>query len=215
MDPVTMSMLIQGGASLLGGLFNRSRKPAEQAGQQFEKYYQQAKGIQQPFYQAGVNAVPQYQSWLGGMQNPSGFINNLMGGYQQSPWAQYQQQQSMRAAQNMGSAEGLTGSTPLMLQAQENARNISSQDMGTWLQNVLGINTMYGQGLGGLMNMGSGAANALTELAGTQGGRMGQAAQLQGMGRNFDFSNILGGLGSMAQGYFGNKAGNFGQYFNR
>ena len=99
-----------------------------------------------------------------------------MGQYQQSPWARYQQQQAMRMANNMGSATGLTGSTPLQLQAQQNAANISSQDMNNWLQNVLGINTQYGQGQQNLMAGGQGAANALTSLYGDMGERMGAGA---------------------------------------
>src|SRR5262245_21194960 len=98
------------------------------------------------------------------MQDPSGFINNLMGKYQESPYAKYEQQQGLRAAQNMGSASGLSGSTPLMQFAQQQAQNISSQDMSQWLQNVWGVNTQYGQGQFGMMGQGMQAGNALTEL---------------------------------------------------
>jgi len=59
----------------------------------------------------------------------------------------------MRAANNIGSATGMTGSTPMMQQAQQNAQNISSGDMQNWLSQVLGINNQYGQGEAGLMGM--------------------------------------------------------------
>jgi len=106
----------------------------------------------------------------------------------------------MRAAQNMGSATGLTGSTPLMQQAQQNAQNISSQDMNQWLQNVLGINTQYGAGQQNLMTGGQNAANALTNMWGNMGNQMGQAAYGKKAGEDQDFWNMIGGglqLGAM------------------
>jgi hypothetical protein len=128
------------------------------------------------------------------MSNPSGFINKLMGGYQESPFAKFQQQQGIRAAQNMGSASGLTGSTPLTQFAQQNAQNISSQDMNQWLQNVLGVNAQYGAGLGNLMSGGQGAANNISSLLSQLGVLMGQGAYGQRAGENQDRSNMIGGL---------------------
>ena len=116
MDPrlLQMGSQAQGGlGQLFGGLFGNSGAPFSDAMKQFQNYYGQAQGYQNPFYQAGTGAIPQYQEWLQGMQNPSGFINNLMSKYQESPFAKFQQQQGVRTAQNMGSASGLTGSTPL------------------------------------------------------------------------------------------------------
>jgi hypothetical protein len=98
------------------------------------------------------------------MQDPSGFINKLMGGYQESPYAQNLQRQSRQAGTNAASASGLIGSTPFAQQMQQNAGNIASQDQNQWLQNVLGINSQYGQGQAGLMQQGQGAANSLTDL---------------------------------------------------
>ena len=185
--------------NILNGLFGNAGQPYSDASDIFSQYFPQLQGYQQPFYQAGVNAIPGYENWLQGMQNPSGFINNLMGQYQESPYAKYQQQQGIRTAQNLGSATGLAGSTPLQLQAQQNAQNISSQDMNTWLQNVLGINTQYGAGLGNLMSQGQGSANslssALQNYMNSQAGlAYGQGAAGQGQ---------LGGLFSGIGGLFG------------
>lgn len=184
--------------SLFGGLYNDAGAPYGQAMDQYQKWANQAQGYQNPFFQAGSGAIPQYQDWLKNMSNPSGFINNLMGQYQESPWAKFQQQQAVRSAQNMGSAAGLGGSTPLTQFAQQNAQNISSQDMNQWLQNVLGINTQYGSGLSGLMQGGQGAANSLTGLYSNLGQQMGQAAYGQEAGDQSNFSNLLGGGLSLA-----------------
>jgi hypothetical protein len=196
-----MGMAFGGLGGLLGGLFGDSGSPYEDAMEQYQKWANQAQATQQPFLNAGHQAIPQYQAWLSGMQDPSKFINNLMGQYQQSPWAKYQQQQGMRAAQNMGSATGLTGSTPLQMQAQQNSQNISSQDMGNWLQNVLGINTQYGAGNQYLMGQGANAANALTNMYGNMGRQMGEAAYGKGAGENQDFMNTLMGGAQLAMAF--------------
>lgn len=184
---------ISGIAQLFGGLFGNSGEPYNAAMDQYREWAKRAQNVQNPFLNAGTGAIGNFQDWLKGMQNPSGFINNIMGQYQESPYARYQQQQAMRAAQNMGSASGLTGSTPLQMQAQQNASNISSQDMNQWLQNVLGINSQYGAGNQYLMGQGANAANALTGMYGNMGQQMGQAAYGQQAGRNQDFWNMIGG----------------------
>jgi len=182
-----------GAGGFLAGLFGNSGAPYGAAMDQYKDWANRAQNVQNPFLNAGTGAIGNYQDWLKGMKDPSGFINNLMGQYKQSPWAQYQQQQAMRAAQNMGSATGLTGSTPLQLQAQQNASNISSQDMNQWLQNVLGINTQYGSGNQYLMGQGSNSANALTSMYGQMGQQMGQAAYGKQAGENQDLWNMVGG----------------------
>jgi hypothetical protein len=200
MDPMQSGQMMSGLGGLLGGLFGDSGAPYDAAMDQYQQWGNKAQNVQNPFLQAGQGGINNYQNWLQGQQNPSQFINNLMGQYQQSPWAKYQQQQAMRMANNMGSASGLTGSTPLQLQAQQNASNISSQDMNQWLQNVLGINTQYGQGQQNLVQGGQGAANALTNMYGDMGKNMGEAAYGKEAGNQNDMWNLIGGglqLGSM------------------
>jgi len=178
----------------LSGLFGNSGAPYEDAMKQYQHYANQAQNVQNPFLSAGTGAIGNYQHWLQGMQNPSGFINSLMNKYQESPFAKFQQQQAIRAANNLGSASGLTGSTPLQMQAQQNASNISSQDMNQWLQNVLGINTQYGTGQQNLIQGGQSSANALTNLFSNLGQEMGEAAYGKKAGENQDFNNTIGGL---------------------
>ncbi len=194
---------LSGIAGLLGGLFGDSGAPYNAAMDQYQQYTNRAQSAQNPFLQAGTGAIGNYQNWLQGQQNPSQFINNLMNQYQMSPWARYQQQQAMRTANNIGSATGLTGSTPLQLQAQQNAANISSQDMNNWIQNVLGINTQYGQGEQNLIGGGQGAANALTSLYGTAAGDTGRLAYGSEAGRQNDMWNTLGGAAQLGAAFFG------------
>lgn len=177
-----------------GGLFGNSGAPFEDAMDQYREWGQKGENTQNPFLDFGKRGMPQFEEWLKGMKDPSDFINNLMGNYQESPFAKFQQEQGMRTAQNMGGASGLTGSSPLTQFAQQNAQNISSKDMQDWLGRVLGINTQYGQGLNQQIGVGQGAANSLTNMFGDMGRQMGGAAYGREAGKNQDRSNMWGGL---------------------
>jgi hypothetical protein len=212
MDPALLAQLsqnFQGGlGSLLSGLFIDKSKPYTDAQNtyknlfpQVQQYYNQAQQYQNPFYQGGKDAIPQYQNWLNQMQDPSAFINKAMGSYQQSPWAKYEQDQAMRAANNFGSANGLTGSTPLMQQAQQNAAGISSADMQNYMGNIMGVNQQYGAGLQNMMGGGQNAANMLAQILGQQGqnymnyaGNMADLDYARSHGQQENTSNIFSGL---------------------
>lgn len=190
-------MFTSGLGGLLGGLFGHSGSPYDAAMNQYQQWGSQAANTQQPYLQAGQGAIGNYQNWLQGQQNPSQFINNLMGQYQQSPYNTYLQQQARNAGINAGSASGLTGSSALMQQMQQNASNIAQQGMDNWLQNVLGINSQYGQGQQNLMQGGQNAANSLMNMYSQMGQQMGDAAYGKEGGKNQDFWNTLGGIGSL------------------
>lgn len=178
-------MFGSGLGNLFGGLFGNSGKPYDK----YNEYMQQAQQAQQPYANAGQSAIGDYQRWLQSQQDPSKFINDQMKNYQTSDYAQNLQQQSMNAGQNAASASGLMGSTPLMQQMQSNAGQIASQDQNQWLQNVLGVNTQYGQGQQNLMTGGQNAANSLSNIY----NQMGQGAYGQQAGKQQDFFNTLGG----------------------
>lgn len=186
-------MADNGLGNFLSGIFGMGSSPYSAGMNQYSKYANQALGYQNPFYQAGTSAIPQYQDWLNQMKDPTAFINNMMGSYQESPYAKYQQQQSMNAMNNMASANGLAGSTPMMLQAQQNAQNISSKDMNQWLNNVLGINSQYGAGQKDLMGMGQHSADEMSNMMMQMADTMGLGAFGQQKGSNQDLSGILSG----------------------
>jgi len=194
------------GSSLGGifsGLFGNSGKPYKNAGKEYQKYFQGAQAFQNPFFMNGINGANNFQNWLQGQQDPSAFINKLMGQYQESPFAKNLQRQSVLAGQNAASANGTLGSTPFAQQLQQNAANISSQDQNNWLQNVLGINSQYGQGQYGLMQGGQNAANILSQLFSNAGGDMANFKYNQGRGQQLDQNRFLGGLGELLPMLFG------------
>lgn len=196
--PQQQSDFAGGVGSLFGGLFGDSGAPYDNAGKAYQEWNSKAESTQNPFFNAGKVALGDYQNWLNGQSDPAGFINKLMSMYQPSAYSKYQQQQSQRAGQNAASAGGLTGSTPLIEQMQQNSANIASGDMNQWLQNVLGINTNYGQGQQNLMTGGQNSANTLTNLYNTMGERMGDSGYGSGAGSNQDFFNTIGGIGKIA-----------------
>lgn len=213
MDPRMMMQMGHGGpsqgaaglASIFSGLFQDAGAPYDAAKGPYQDYMNKGAGALNPFVQGGQQGMGNYQHWLQGMQDPSGFMNHLMGKYQESPFAKYQQQQMMRAGQNAASAGGLSngmggaglGSTPFLQQAQQNAQNISSGDMQNWLSKVLGINTEYGQGQQNMMGMGANSANSLSSLYQNYGTGMGNLAAGQQQGQNQNMGNIIGGIASL------------------
>ena len=194
--------MLGGLGGILGGLFGNSGKGYDKAMEQYQQWADKAQGTQQPFLNAGTGAIGDYQKWLQGQQDPSKFINEQMKNYSASPYAQNMQQQAMNAGNNFASANGLMGSTPMAQQMQQNAGNIASADQNQWLQNVLGINTQYGQGQNNLMQGGQNAANQLTNLYGQTGKEMGDAAYGKEKSKSNDFWGALGGLGGLIGSFF-------------
>lgn len=190
-------------------VFHGNEKPYERGNEEYQKYMGQAIDAQNPFIEFGKKAMPGYEKWLGGMEDPSGFINNLTNKYQQSPWAKYQQEQSLKAGQNAASASGLMGSTPFLKASQQNAADISSHDMESWLSKVLGINSQYGQGLNNQIGIGQTGATNVSNLLNDRAENSAGLAYGQQKGRGADVADQLGSVLSMFGGG-GGWGGGFG-----
>jgi hypothetical protein len=184
-------------SNLFSNLFSNPSAPYQDASNAYSKYANMGANAMNPFMQGGSAEIPQYQAWLKSMSNPMQFQNNLMSQYQESPNAKFMQQQAIRSAQNAGSAEGTVGSSPYNLQVQQNASNISQQDMHNWMSNVLGLNTQYGSGLGNMMNMGEQGANSLLSLYGNEAGAQGNAAYGAAAAQNNNQGNIFSDIANL------------------
>ncbi len=198
-----LSSMMQGGlpgdiASLFSGFEGQGASPFNAAASQYQKWAQQGANAINPYNQAGQQATSNLANWATGMKDPSAFVNTLMNKYQESPTAKYMQQQALRAAQNEGSASGTVGSTPYTMQNEQNAENISQQDQNNWLQNVLGVNTQYGNTEGNIMNAGENGANSLLNLYGQEAGALGDAAYGAQAGQNQDQNQEESGLSGIA-----------------
>ena len=54
----------QGLSNLLYGAFGDAGAPYRKAEGTLDQYAPEAKGYEQPFFNAGTQAIPQYQNWL-------------------------------------------------------------------------------------------------------------------------------------------------------
>lgn len=187
----------------VSGIFGGNDKPYRKYAQEMEENLNQAKQYYNPFYEAGTSALPQYQQSLDEMKDPQAFFKKIMGGYQESPWAKFQQEQGQRALTNSASAGGLIGSTPFMQAGQDYTHNIGSQDMQQFLQNILGIKSGYQSGLGNLISGGQNAAQGLAGLQQSFADPIASARYGGNRMKNMDRGNIISGALDMTM--FGNN----------
>lgn len=190
----------QGLWQLIGQFLGHHDDPYKDANEAASPFYDKAQANQNPFIQRGNTAGNSYADWTNSQKDPSSFINNLMGKYQESPWAHNLQQQNIRAGTAAASADGTIGSTPFAQQLQQNSNNISSQDQNQWLGNVLGINTNYGNGLNNQVNQGQNAANTSSQLFQTQGNNAGSAAYGSTAGKNQQNDDMWASLAKFMSG---------------
>lgn len=95
-------------------------------------------------YGAGLNPGANIGGWQRGQinQSPQDYYNSIMKGYDQSPQAKYEQDQSVRASNAGGAASGMLGSGASQKALQQNAADISGRDQQRYFGNVMGANQM-------------------------------------------------------------------------
>lgn len=194
-------------AAFLGGIFGHSGRPYQKAMDEYRNWNNRAIGEQNPWRDNGIDAMNRYKSWMDNMKDPTEFMNKLISQYRSSPETDFLQRQAQNAGINSGSASGLSGSSPLMQQMQENAGNIANQGLNSWLQNIFSVNNQYGSGLDNLMNRGQHASDMSSNLYDQMGQRMGEGAYGKQAGRNQDISNMIGGGLDFLSGGFGGFGG--------
>lgn len=219
-----------------GGQANAGR--AQAAG------YGKAMDYMNPYYQGGLADYNKYRgavgskgdllgqygnpadyAWKSAGLSPQEYYQNLMGGYAQSPQAQYQTDQMQKAAQRGASASGMTGSGTFFDSLQRNQQDIIAQDQDRWLGNMLGVNNQqmgylqnyqgqendYMNRLNGLANMGQNSANTMGQYAIGQG----NANAMTQMGKGNTWGNMLNMGAGAAMGYMnpGSFGGGYSRYF--
>lgn len=203
---------MNGFGSIIGGALNAFNNPYDSSVNTlgdilggFGKYKDEVSGNFNPYMQAGSGAIGTYQNALNQMQDPTKFMNNIMNQYQQSPWAKFQTQQGINAANNAGSASGMLGSGAEQKELADYAQNISSRDMQQYFNNAMGINNQYLGGYGHLMdnglnanNMYSNFLNGLMNSQANVAGAKAQAQSMQGQTENQGWGDMLGGAASLA-----------------
>ncbi len=173
-------------------------------------YLQQIPGVGQTYYGPYIQQGQQSNQIMGQqygnlVNDPTGFINSIMGNYQQSPYATYQENLMTDKMNNTAAAGGYAGTPYNQGQVATTVQEISSRDMNQWLNEVLGMYSLGLMGEGTLSNQGFQASNRMADLLSNnlqQEGNLAFSNQAQEnqnkMNRNSNWANLIGagaGLG--------------------
>lgn len=198
--------------SILSELFGGGKKPMDAANQYLDKIPGEAHNTYDDYInqgkESGGNA---HQAFEDMMKDPQGFINKIMGGYQESDQYKYQKDKLGTAMSNTAAAGGIAG-TPLdQMNQGENLQKLLSADQQEWLQNVLG---RYDTGLKGESDeatRGYDASGKLNDLItgglNQQGGLAFNNAQQKNSDKSAFISALMKALGAGAGFAFGGPAG--------
>lgn len=209
--PLALALLGAGAASTGASMWaNRGNRgnPATAAQPYLDRVPGYGREAYQPFIDRGRQAEqrvsPIYQRMS---QDPQGYLNELMGGYQESPGAQYQMGRGMDAARAAAASTGTAGGTEDQRRRMEMASGIVGQDRQQYLNNLLG---MQGSGLQGeerRIGEGFNASGSLADYLGTAAGNQanlayqGRAQKIKNRNQALSsFGNLAGGLASLIGG---------------
>jgi hypothetical protein len=180
----------------LSNLFGGGKNPSDSAMQYLQQIPGRTQQYQQPYFNAGVQALPQLQQQYGSLLgNPGGKLNEIGQNYQQSPGLDFAIQQALQGAGHAAAAGGMAGSPEHEQQNMSLATNLANQDYNNWLGQATGL---YGQGLSGEQNLagmgqqsGNSMADMIAQALASQAGYSyaGQAA------KNQQHSGLLGNIG--------------------
>lgn len=193
--------------------FMHPGKGYDDAMQQYQQYFNQGMGYQQPFQQAGQQSIPQLQQMLGALGDPAKLESEWSQGYEKSPYAQSLMRQSAESGMDAAAAQGLSGSSAAVGGIQQQASDIMSRDRQQYLNDLMQKYLGGVQGLQGMFNTGAGVAGQMGQQSMNMGQNMGQAAYgKQQAGANM-FGGILSGVGELGMNYLtgGMGKGSFGR----
>lgn len=182
-----------------------------------QQYMSQIPGMEHdiydPYISQGQGAYgvmsPQFQSMS---QDPSAFINQLMGQYEPSKGYQLQRDEALRAAGNTAAAGGMRGSMQDIEGESGLAARLQGQDMQQWLNNVLGVQSQGLQGEQGLYGTGFQASGALGGDLANVLGQQAQYAYQGAQGENQKRAALMQALGQLGGSAVSAGMGGFGGF---
>lgn len=199
--------------SWFSDMFSGGKNPADAAMPYLNQIPGQTQQYQQPWFQAGKDAIPglqdQYKQLL---SDPGGKMNQIGQSFQQSPGFKFAMDQALQGGNHAAAAGGMAGSPQHEQQNMQLATNLGNQEYNNWMQNALG---MYGQGLQGQQGMsqqgqqaGQSMADMIAQTLAQQGNLAFQGQSQKNQNKNDMWGNIFKGAGSLAAfnpwGMFGN-----------
>jgi hypothetical protein len=169
---------------------------------QLQQYLQKALGYMSPYQKTGTNAMSDYFNMLRHGEDSQGMVNNIMGGYSESPSATFQRKQGLADISTGAAARGLLGSGSQARSMMNYGQDLTNQDMQQYLNNILGVRNSTMSGLGQLSRMGEQAAGQMGDWNMQTGDDianiMAKIAEAQANSQQDsenDFGSIMSGLG--------------------
>lgn len=161
-----------------------------------------------PYVNAGKDASGKTKSTYESlMDDPTGFINKLMEGYQPSEGYNFQKEQLTKELGNTAAAGGIAGTPQDQMNQGAGVQKLLSGDMQKFLENVLGVFNTGVKGEEGIAERGYDASGKLTDTLGGALNQQGGLAfnQEQNSQKNKQdlwnmFGKALGGAGGFALG---------------
>ena len=133
-----------------------------------QPYLNQIPGTITPYYQpyidTGLNAMDTVNTQYGNLiNNPTGVMNSIGAGYQQSPGYQWQVNQATNSANNAAAAGGMLGSPAEQQMLAQNVNGMANQDYYNYVDRGMSSYNTGLSGMQGLNQMGYGASNELAQ----------------------------------------------------
>ena len=183
--------------SWLSNMFGGGYKnPADSAMPYLNQIPGQTQQYNQPWFDAGKNAIPglqdQYDQLL---KDPGGKMNDIGKSFQQSPGFKFAMDQAMQGGNHAAAAGGMAGSPQHEQQNMQMATDMGNQEYNNWMQNALG---MYGAGLSGEQGMSQQGQQAGQSMADMIAQTLAQQANLSYAGqqnKNQQNSSMWGNIG--------------------
>lgn len=192
----------------IGGLykgfksFMNPEKGYEKGQEQFDKYYNQAQGYQQPYNEHGQEAYGHLNNAMQQLLNPSDLYDQWINNYEMSDAARHNQERTKDSGFSALSSMGMLGSTPGIQAMQGGLSNIGAEDEQRYIDRMIqqylqGANLaqgIYGQGAQAGSQMGQNAMNMGNNSAQMAFGRQNAPGEMMG-------GLIKAGLGASGGGW--------------
>lgn len=208
--------LFSGIGHAIGGLFgggqsngyNDWRNYMAKGEQELRLAAQKANQLLEPFRQSGQAQLPNYRNYLNtlGQQLKN---NTWLSGYEKSPYAAFQQQEALKAANQAAAASGLLGSGANQEYNMKLAQQIGSADEANYFNQLSEEKNRYQNALAQLIGMGNNAAVQQGNWGMQAAGGIANNLQNQGaakanedMAQSSAINQLIGGLGGLFGGLF-------------
>ena len=180
--------------------------PSKDSQEQLEKYYNEGKGIQQPFVNNANESYTGLKDMYGKLMDPAKLQSEWANNYQESPYAKQMQAEAQSGGMDAASAMGLGGSSAALSNIQKGSADIMQKDRQNYMNDLM-------QKYMGAIGIGQNTYNQGVQTAGNMGNQanqMGQNSAQNKFNQSSAGGNMFGGLMGTAAGIAGSVLGPVG-----